>query len=142
MAEKRLIDANALRKRIEEWMQELNLEFTVECAYMGYTLDDVLDYIDTAPTVQHECSCQSWHPASEIPPLHHVTDDDDSEDVLEYEASDPLLLYTANGRTVSGARYVKSDLFVGWDDWSGGLFNTEVTHWMPQPRPPKGQKHG
>ena len=83
-----------------------------------------------------------WHTANEIPLLHHVTDDDDEEGTLEYEVSDPLLLYTANGRTVSGARYVKSDLFTGWDDWSGGLFNTEVTHWMPQPRPPKGQKHG
>ena len=48
----RPIDANALRKRIEEWMQELEQEFTVEYAYMGYTLDDVLDYIDTAPTIE------------------------------------------------------------------------------------------
>ena len=32
----RPIDANALRKRIEEWMQELEQEFTVEYAYMGY----------------------------------------------------------------------------------------------------------
>ena len=48
----RLIDANALRKRIEEWMQELEKEFTVEYAYMGYALDDVLDYIDTAPTIE------------------------------------------------------------------------------------------
>lgn len=48
----RPIDANALRKRIEEWMQELEQEFTVEYAYMGYALDDVLDYIDTAPTIE------------------------------------------------------------------------------------------
>ena len=50
--EARLIDANELRKRIEEWMQELEQEFTVEYAYMGYVLDDVLDYIDTAPTIE------------------------------------------------------------------------------------------
>lgn len=48
----RPIDANALRKRIEEWMQELEQEFTVEYVYMGYALDDVLDYIDTAPTIE------------------------------------------------------------------------------------------
>lgn len=141
MAEKRLIDANTFLYDLE----------TLKSCLLGApdvgkdrakVVDIVIGTLSTAPTVQHECSCKSWHPASEIPPLHHVTDDDDSEDVLEYEASDPLLLYTANGRTVSGARYVKSDLFVGWDDWSGGLFNTEVTHWMPQPRPPKGQKHG
>ena len=50
--EARPIDANALRERIEEWMQELEQEFTVEYAYMGYALDDVLDYIDTAPTIE------------------------------------------------------------------------------------------
>lgn len=50
--EVRPIDANELRKRIEEWMQELEQEFTVEYAYMGYALDDVLDYIDTAPTIE------------------------------------------------------------------------------------------
>lgn len=48
----RPIDANALRKRIEEWMQELEQEFTVEYVYMGYSIDDVLDYIDTAPTIE------------------------------------------------------------------------------------------
>lgn len=48
----RPIDANALRKRIEKWMQELEQEFTVEYAYMGYALDDVLDHIDTAPTIE------------------------------------------------------------------------------------------
>lgn len=48
----RPIDANALRKHIEEWMQELEQEFAVEYAYMGYALDDVLDYIDTAPTIE------------------------------------------------------------------------------------------
>lgn len=50
--EARPIDANALRKRIEELMQELEQEFTVEYAYMSYALDDVLDYIDTAPTIE------------------------------------------------------------------------------------------
>ena len=50
--EARPIDANALRERIEEWMQELEQEFTVEYAYTGYALDDVLDYIDTAPTIE------------------------------------------------------------------------------------------
>ena len=46
------LSRNALRKRIEEWMQELEQEFTAEYAYMGYALDDVLDYIDTAPTIE------------------------------------------------------------------------------------------
>ena len=140
MAEKRLIDANTFLNELE----------TIKSCLLGApdvgkdrakVVDIVIGTLSVAPTVQHECTCQKWHPANEIPPLNYVTDEDE-DGVLEYEASGPLLLYTANGRTVSGARYVKSDLFTGWDDWSGGLYGTEVTHWMPQPRPPKEQKHG
>ena len=76
-----------------------------------------------------------WTPAKKLPPLHHVVEDDD-EEPLEYESSEKLLVYTENGRIVANVRYVKSENFVGWDDWSGGLFNTKVTHWMPQPKPP------
>ena len=70
-----------------------------------------------------------------------MTEEDD-EEPLEYDASEPLLVYTENGRTVANVRYVKSENFVGWDDWSGGLFNTKVTHWMLQPKPPKEAAHG
>lgn len=141
MAEKRLVDENHFFLRLKSVQSSLLGASPIRNAYIEM-IDEVIKMLSEEPTAQHECSCQNWHPASEIPPLHYVTDDDDEEGTLEYEASDPLLLYTANGRTVSGARYVKSEIFTGWDDWSGGLFNTEVTHWMPQPRPPKGQKHG
>lgn len=51
--EARLIDANALRKRIEEWIQEEESNYyrDIENATTCYVLDDVLDYIDTAPTI-------------------------------------------------------------------------------------------
>lgn len=141
MSEKRLIDANALEQYIKCKIADASISDGISSFIVESTLKEVLFHVEGEPTVLPECRCQKWHPASEIPPLNHMTDEDD-DGVLEYEASGPLLLYTANGRTVSGARYVKSDLFTGWDDWSGGLFNTEVTHWMPQPRPPKEQKHG
>ena len=48
----RLIDANALRKRIEEWMQEFSEEFSTEYRYQRCDLEDLLDYIDTAPTIE------------------------------------------------------------------------------------------
>lgn len=48
----RPIDANALRKRIEERIQEFDKETSAASAFMGYALDDVLDYIDTAPTIE------------------------------------------------------------------------------------------
>ena len=42
----RPIDANELRQNIEAWIQEYN-----DGTISGLSLDDVLDYIDTAPTV-------------------------------------------------------------------------------------------
>lgn len=50
----RLIDANALRKRIEGWIQEeeSNYYCDIENATTCYVLDDVLDYIGTAPTIE------------------------------------------------------------------------------------------
>ena len=83
-----------------------------------------------------------WNSASKLPPLHNVTEDDEDEEPLEYDASERLLVYTENGRIVANVRYVKSENFCGLDDWSGGLFGTKVTHWMMQPKPPKETTHG
>lgn len=48
----RPIDANALRKRIKEWMQEFSQEFSTEYLYQRRNLEDLLDYIDDAPTIE------------------------------------------------------------------------------------------
>ena len=50
--EVRPIDANALRKRIEEWMQDFKQEFSTEYIYQRRDLEDLLDYIDNAPTIE------------------------------------------------------------------------------------------
>ena len=57
----RLIDADELRKRIEERIQEFDKETSAASAFMGYALDDVLDYIDTAPTVTLETEIGRAH---------------------------------------------------------------------------------
>ena len=140
MTEKRLIEANALRKRIEDWMREMKdqdnsfVEFDREA-----TLDDVIDYIDTAPTVQSECTCQKWHPASEIPPLHHVVEKDETEGDLERDQSEPLLVYTENEGYKIGV-YLKDDYgFSGWvlPDLCGNIFNP--VEWKYLPKPTKGE---
>lgn len=48
----RPIDANALRKRVKEWMKEFSQEFFTEYRYQRRDLEDLLDYIDTAPTIE------------------------------------------------------------------------------------------
>lgn len=64
----RLIDADVLRKRIEERIQEFDKETSASSAFMGYALDDVLDYIDTTPTVALETDAQRWRYTAEEPP--------------------------------------------------------------------------
>lgn len=48
----RPIDANTLRKRVEEWIQEFSEEFSTEYRYQRRDLEDLLDIIDTAPTIE------------------------------------------------------------------------------------------
>lgn len=64
----RLIDADVLRKRIEERIREFDKETSASSAFMGYALDDVLDYIDTTPTAVLETVAQYWHNPETDPP--------------------------------------------------------------------------
>ncbi len=66
----RLIDADVLRKRIEEWIQEEESNYyrDIENATTSYVLDDVLDYIDTTPTAALETDAQRWRYTEEEPP--------------------------------------------------------------------------
>ena len=64
----RPIDADVLRKRIEERIQVFDKETSASSAFMGYALDDVLDYIDTTPTAALETVAQYWHNPETDPP--------------------------------------------------------------------------
>lgn len=141
MAEKRLIDASALRKRIEERIREFDNETSAAGAFMGYALDDVLDYIDTAPTV-NECTCQNWHPASEIPLLHHEVDENKCEGTLECDVSEQLLLYTEEEGYKVGVYMKDCYGFNGWlnPDYGGTI--RHVVEWQYPPKPSKGRSEG
>lgn len=54
MDEVRLINANHLRGRIQDWIRELDKLTDVRFVCMGYALDDVLDYIDEESTIDPE----------------------------------------------------------------------------------------
>lgn len=66
----RLIDADVLRKRIEEWIQEQESNYyrDIEDATTCYVLDDVLDYIDTTQTAILEADAQRWRNPETDPP--------------------------------------------------------------------------
>ena len=64
----RPIDADVLRKRIEERIQEFDKETSVSSTFIGYALDNVLDYIDTTPTVALETDAQRWRNLETDPP--------------------------------------------------------------------------
>ncbi len=72
-----------------------------------------------------------WHPASEIPTLHHVVEDSDGER-FESDISYPLLTLTPDGMIHSEIRYSKEPLYSGWVDFEGGGRIDDVTHWMLQ----------
>ena len=115
MAEKRLIDANALKDTL---LLEGNLGYI-------HTLRDVERCIDANPTVQPECTCQKWHPASEIPSLHHIVDKNEVEGDYECDQSEQLLLRTENEGYKIGV-YLKDGYgFNDWmePDWGGTVRN-------------------
>lgn len=66
----RPIDADVLRKRIEEWIQEEESNYyrDIENATTSYVLDNVLDYIDTTPTAALETDAQRWRNPETDPP--------------------------------------------------------------------------
>lgn len=158
----RLIDANALRKRIEERIQEFDKETSAASAFMGYALDDVLDYIDATPTIVLEADAQRWRDPDKDPPKVE-------EDVL-------ILFETAcGGYGITTAHYedgtlLSQDSIFYWDElaawgeldeehddyiipkgwWEYRYFNLDdvynnkidrpVVGWMPLP-PKEGMQH-
>lgn len=125
MAEKRkYLDAETLK-------QHLFME-----AALGYikTLADVNRVIDALPEAE---PCQKWHPASEIPPLHHVVDEDKIEGPLECDVSEPLLLYTEEEGYKVGV-YMK-DCY-GFNGWLNPEYGGTIRHMVEWQYLPKSSK--
>ena len=100
----RLIDADVLRKRIEEKIQEFDKETSASSAFMGYALDDVLDYIDTTPTAILEADAQRWRNPETDPPK------------VETEV---LILYRndIDGYGITTAHYEDGSIFLQDSKW-------------------------
>lgn len=100
----RLIDADALRKRIEERIQAFDRETSTSSAFIGYALDDVLDYIDTTPTAILEADAQRWHnPETDLPKVE----------------TEVLILYRndIDGYGITTAHYEDGSIFLQDSKW-------------------------
>lgn len=102
----RLIDADVLRKRIEEWIQEEDSDYyrDIENATTSGVLDDVLDYIDTTPTAILEADAQRWRNPETDPPK------------VETEV---LILYCndIDGYSITTAHYEDGSVFLQDSVW-------------------------
>lgn len=100
----RPIDADVLRKRIEERIKEFDKETSASSAFMGYALDDVLDYIDTTPTAALETDAPRWRNPETNPPK------------VETEV---LILYRYNGYMgITTAHYEDGNVFSQDSEWN------------------------
>lgn len=54
MSDKRLIDANALRQKIEKWADSADNSISFADSVESFAYDEVLDAIDAAPTIDPE----------------------------------------------------------------------------------------
>ena len=84
MADVRLIDATALQNTISEWRKkEMENDNSITGPAIIDAFGDVLDAISVAPTIDPEAEpCLNWHPASEIPQLHHEVDENKYEGTI------------------------------------------------------------
>lgn len=124
MSKRKYLDAETLK-------QHLFMEAT-----LGYikTLEDVNRVIDALPEAEY---CQKWHPASETPPLHHKVDEDKCEGPLEYDVSEPLLLYTEEEGYKVGVYMKDCYGFNGWLDPEYGGTIRHVVEWQYLPKSSK-----
>lgn len=137
MAEKRLIYAEDVIQHLEKWIIEAEKCEAASTYIVAAALKYVLKLVNLAPTAHPTCTCQKWHPASETPPLHHVVDEDKIEGPLEYDVSEPLLLYTEEEGYKVGVYMKDCYGFNGWlnPEYCGTIHH--VVEWQYPPKPSK-----
>ena len=137
MAEKHLIDAEILTRYLENWIADEENCDGISPFIVATSLKKVLCHVKALPTVQPECTCQKWHPASETPTLHHVVDEDKCEGPLEYDVSEPLLLYTEEEGYKVGVYMKDCYGFNGWLNPEYGGTIRHVVEWQYLPKSSK-----
>lgn len=80
----------------------------------------------------------SWHSAKQLPPMHTECFEDD-DDTVEYQISDPVLVYTEDEEMVAVRATVEFGT-VRWFDIDGSEYN--VTHWRKLPEESKEVANG
>lgn len=144
MADVRLIDATALQNTISEWRKkEMENDNSITGPAIIDAFGDVLDAISVAPTIDPEAEpCQKWHPASEIPLLHHEVDENKCEGTLECDVSEQLLLYTEEEGYKVGVYMKDCYGFDGWlsPDYGGTIHH--VVEWQYPQKPSRERSEG
>lgn len=132
MRDKRLIDANALRRKIEKWKNEADKGSLFYDSVEGFAYDEALDAIDTAPTIGTETLRPQWISTKKMLP-------EKGKEVLVYTTLNCGTITVATLERSGGSLIGKEGgiwfLYLGDE----GVIATseEVTHWMPMPEPPK-----
>ena len=127
-----LIDRDELLKKIAP----MSLSNGSMLGHHSGTADVIAEMIQDAPAVD-PASCLNWHPASEIPLLHHEVDEDKCEGPLEYDVSEPLLLYTEEEGYKVGVYMKDCYGFNGWLNPEYGGTIRHVVEWQYLPKPSK-----
>ena len=105
------------------------------CPMCGARTEDATnEQIDAFPEAE---PCLNWHPASELPPLHHEVDENKCEGTIECDVSEPLLLYTEEEGYKVGV-YMK-DCY-GFDGWLNPDYGGTIRHVVEWQYPPKKKK--
>ena len=143
MQEVKLIDANALHDKVSR----MGLQNGSVLGHHSGTADVIAEMIQNTPTINPETlpeeePCQKWHPASEIPPLHHEVDEDKCEGALECDVSEPLLLYTEEEGYKVGVYMKDCYGFNGWLNPDNGGTIRHVVEWQYPPKPSKKRSEG
>ena len=104
MSDKRLIDANALRQKIEKWAASADNSISFTDSVEGFAYDEVLDAIDAAPTIDPEALRPTWRDPDKDPPK------------VETEV---LVLYRndIDGYRITTAHYEDGNIFLQDSEW-------------------------
>lgn len=135
MIEIRLIDANALGRYISDWQMSLPGDNRPDWNNAAYdTLEDVLEAIKNAPTIDSKPLRPQWISTKKMLPEKDM-------EVLVYTTlyrgtiTVATFEHSGSGGSLISREGDRWFLYLGDE----GIFATgeEVTHWMPLPEPPK-----
>lgn len=142
MSEKRMVYAEDVIQHLEKWIIEAEKCEAASTYIVAAALKHVKKLVNAAPTAHPKCTCLNWHPASEIPLLHHEVDENKCEGTLECDVSEQLLLYTEEEGYKVGVYMKDCYGFTGWlnPDYGGTIHH--VVEWQYPQKPSRERSEG